>query len=121
MVFIAHVKGERSNAIIAQGLRILADLDHRGGVGADPAMGGRAGSLIQVPEALLRAWAESQRLNLTAPGGCYAVAMCFLPCDEDSRGAAKEGLEHFVRLEGQREGRDCAAAVHQHLTAEVRA
>ena len=36
MGFVAHVRGERSNAIIAQGLQILANLDHRGGVGADP-------------------------------------------------------------------------------------
>src|SRR3954468_2302989 len=34
MGFVAHVRGERSNAIIAQGLQILANLDHRGGVGA---------------------------------------------------------------------------------------
>ena len=36
MGFVAHVKGERSNAIIRQGLQILANLDPRGGVGADP-------------------------------------------------------------------------------------
>src|ERR1051326_4440789 len=46
MGFVAHVRGERSNAIIAQGLRILANLDHRGGVGADPSLGDGAGCLI---------------------------------------------------------------------------
>jgi glutamate synthase (NADPH/NADH) large chain len=101
MGFIANVKGLASNAIVAKGLRILANLDHRGGVGADPTMGDGAGILIQIPDALFRAWAESQRLNLPAPGD-YAVAMCFLPRDEESRAAAKERLEHFVRLEGQR-------------------
>ena len=64
MGFVAHVRGERSNAIIAQGLQILANLDHRGGVGADPSLGDGAGCLIQIPDALFRAWAERQRLSL---------------------------------------------------------
>ena len=40
MGFVAHIKGARSNEIIAHGLRVLANLDHRGGVGADPTLGG---------------------------------------------------------------------------------
>jgi glutamate synthase (NADPH/NADH) large chain len=100
MGFVAHVKGERSNAIIAQGLQILANLDHRGGVGADPLMGDGAGCLIQIPDGLFRDWAEHHRLNLP-PLGDYAVAMCFLPRDEPSRGAATARLEDFVRREGQ--------------------
>lgn len=100
MGFVAHVKGERSNRIIAQALEILANLDHRGGVGADPQLGDGAGCLIQIPDALLRNWAQRERLNLPAPGD-YAVAMCFLPRDEASRAVAVERLEHFVRIEGQ--------------------
>ncbi|TMJ14789.1 MAG: glutamate synthase large subunit, partial [Alphaproteobacteria bacterium] len=100
MGFIAHVKGARSNAIVADGLKILANLDHRGGVGADPTMGDGAGILIQIPDALFRDWAEQGRLNLP-PAGDYAVAMCFLPKDEASRVAAMARLEHFVRIEGQ--------------------
>ena len=99
MGFIAHIRGERSNSIIAQGLQILASLDHRGGVGADPTLGDGAGCLIQIPDALLRNWAEACRLNLPDPGD-YAVAMCFLPHGEAGKAAA-ERLEHFVRLEGQ--------------------
>ena len=48
MGFVAHIKGERSNGIIRQGLQILASLDHRGGVGADPSLGDGAGCLIQL-------------------------------------------------------------------------
>ena len=44
MGFVAHVKGERSNAIIRLGLKILANLDHRGGVGGETAKGGGARS-----------------------------------------------------------------------------
>jgi glutamate synthase (NADPH/NADH) large chain len=100
MGFVAHVRGERSNAIIAQGLQILANLDHRGGVGADPSLGDGAGCLIQIPDLLFRAWAEKERLSLP-PEGDYAVAMCFLPKDEASRSAAIERFERFIRIEGQ--------------------
>jgi glutamate synthase (NADPH/NADH) large chain len=100
MGFVAHVRGQRSNAIIAQGLRILANLDHRGGVGADPSLGDGAGCLIQIPDALFRAWAERERLSLPSEGD-YAVAMCFLPRDEASRDAAVERFERFIRIEGQ--------------------
>ena len=47
--FIANIKGEKSSAIISDGLAILANLDHRGAVGADPLIGDGAGCLIQIP------------------------------------------------------------------------
>lgn len=100
MGFVAHVGGRPSHAIVAQGLHILAHLDHRGGVGADPSLGDGAGCLIQIPDALFREWAERERLSLPAPGD-YAVAMCFLPRDEASRDAAVRRLEHFVQRERQ--------------------
>jgi glutamate synthase (NADPH/NADH) large chain len=100
MGFVAHVKGDRSNAIIAQGLQILANLDHRGGVGADPLVGDGAGCLIQVPDTLLRDWAEGARVNLPPPGD-YAVAMCFLPRSEQGLATSIERFETFVRKEGQ--------------------
>ena len=33
--FVAHIKGQKSHSIVAQGLKILENLDHRGAVGAD--------------------------------------------------------------------------------------
>ena len=66
--FIADIKGRKSNDIIRQGLQILVNLDHRGAVGADPLMGDGAGCLIQMPDRLLRHWAESQGKTLPAPG-----------------------------------------------------
>ena len=101
MGFVSHVKGERSHSIITDGLKILGSLVHRGGVAADPEVGDGAGVLIQVPDALLRAWAGGKGLNLP-PAGDYAVAMCFLPQDEAAAAIAMDRLEHFVQLEGQR-------------------
>jgi Glutamine amidotransferases class-II len=52
--FVAHIKGQKSHAIVQQGLKILENLDHRGAVGADKLMGDGAGLLIQLPDALYR-------------------------------------------------------------------
>ena len=45
--FVAHIKGEKSHAIVTQALKILENLDHRGAVGADKLMGDGAGILIE--------------------------------------------------------------------------
>ncbi len=98
--FVANIKGRKSHDIIERGLQILVNLDHRGAVGADPLVGDGAGCLIQMPDALLRDWAKSQGLTLPAPGQ-YAVAMCFLPRDNEARDFAIRHIEHFIRAEGQ--------------------
>ena len=98
--FVANIKGRKSHDIIARGLEILVNLDHRGAVGADPLVGDGAGCLIQMPDALLRDWADGQGLALP-PVGRYGVAMCFLPWEERARTVAVEHLELFIRAEGQ--------------------
>jgi len=98
--FVADVKGRKSNDIIRQGLQVLANLDHRGAVGADPLVGDGAGCLIQIPDRLFRAWAEREGVNLPQPGD-YGVAMCFLPQDAESREAAVAQFERFVCGERQ--------------------
>jgi len=98
--FIANIKGEKSNTIIHDGLLILANLDHRGARGADPLVGDGAGCLIQLPDELFRDWAAENGVSLSPPGD-YAVAMCFLPKDEQSRAAATARLERFIEIEGQ--------------------
>src|SRR5437773_434802 len=98
--FVANIKGRKSHDIIARGLQILVNLDHRGAVGADPLVGDGAGCLIQMPDALLRDWAAKQGLTLPQPGH-YAVAMCFLPWDERARAIAIEHVEGYIKAEGQ--------------------
>ena len=53
--FVAHIKGQKAHHIVAQGLKILENLDHRGAVGADKLMGDGAGILIQIPDDFYRA------------------------------------------------------------------
>jgi glutamate synthase (NADPH/NADH) large chain len=99
--FVANIKGRKSQEVVACGLEILVNLDHRGAVGADPLVGDGAGILIQIPDALMRRWAMDVGVELPAPGD-YAIAMCFLPTDEDTRDLAIGQFEHFIRVEGQR-------------------
>ncbi len=98
---VAHIKGDKSHAIIAQALEILDRLDHRGAVGSDPLLGDGAGILIQIPDPLIRRWAVANGRDLPQPGD-YAVAMCFLPRDEAARVFVKERMETFTAKEGQR-------------------
>ena len=98
--FVANIKGRKSHEVIACGLEILINLNHRGAVGADPLVGDGAGALIQIPDALYRDWATKAGLELPEPG-FYGVAMCFLPQDEAARELAIGQFEHFIRVEGQ--------------------
>jgi glutamate synthase (NADPH) large chain len=98
--FVAHIKGKRSNEIVAQGLQILKNLDHRGAVGADELMGDGAGILIQIPDALYRDEFKARGVELP-PQGEYGVGMVFLPKESASRLACEQELERAVKAEGQ--------------------
>ncbi len=98
--FVAHIKGVKSHSIVSRALEILANLDHRGAVGADPLLGDGAGILIQLPHDLFAHWADEAGVTLPAPGA-YAVAMCFLPRDEAARDFAVANIEKFIVKEGQ--------------------
>ena len=98
--FVANIKGRKSHEVVTAGLEILINLDHRGAVGADPLVGDGAGILIQMPDDLLRDWGTKAGVTLPVPGD-YAVAMCFLPQDEDARAVAIAQFEHFLKVEGQ--------------------
>ncbi len=98
--FVAHIKGQKSHAIVTQALKILENLDHRGAVGADKLMGDGAGILIQLPDALFREDMAKQGVALP-PMGEYGVGMVFLPKEHASRLACEQELERAIRAEGQ--------------------
>ncbi len=98
--FIAHIKGQKSHAIILQGLEILKNLTHRGAVGADPLAGDGAGILLQIPDAFLRK--ECAKLGLDLPAeGAYGVGMVFLPQATDKRAVCEKIMADVVSDEGQ--------------------
>ncbi len=98
--FVAHIRGQKSHAIIENALKILENLDHRGAVGADKLMGDGAGILIQMPDRLYREEMSRQGVVLP-PAGEYGVGMIFLPKEHASRLACEQELERAIRAEGQ--------------------
>ena len=98
--FVAHIKGQRSHQIIEQGLQILANLDHRGAVGADKLMGDGAGILVQIPDEYYRSEMAALGIELPPPGE-YGVGMIFLPKEHASRLACEQELARAVKAEGQ--------------------
>jgi glutamate synthase (NADPH/NADH) large chain/glutamate synthase (ferredoxin) len=98
--FVAHIRGEKSHAIVKNALKILENLDHRGAVGADALMGDGAGILIQLPDALYREEMWAQGVALPALGE-YGVGMIFLPKEHASRLACEQEMERAIKAEGQ--------------------
>ncbi len=98
--FIAHIKAQKSHAIIEQGLQILKNLTHRGATGADPLAGDGAGILIQIPDQFFREELAHQGVALP-PLGEYGVGMVFLPQEPASRLACEYEIERAIKDEGQ--------------------
>ena len=101
MGFVAHIRGEKSRAIVEQGFQVLQRLAHRGAAGCDPDTGDGAGILLQIPhrffkrEGLALGWDMPRRRR-------YGVGMVFLPRDPERRRACKAILEEVVEAERQR-------------------
>jgi glutamate synthase (NADPH/NADH) large chain len=98
--FIADIKNRKSHKIVRDGLTILANLTHRGAVGADPLAGDGAGILIQVPDRLMRSEADKLGFELPAPGE-YAVGMVFMPRNDSTQKECEFALELMASEEGQ--------------------
>ena len=81
---VANLSGAATHTIIQQAIEVLENLEHRGALGADPLTGDGAGLLMEMPDDLLRAEAESLGIALP-PLGAYGVGMVFLPQNDDER------------------------------------
>ena len=72
--FVANINGEKSHAIIKNGLEVLKHLSHRGATGADPETGDGAGILIQIPYEFFKA--EFEKTDIILPNeGDYGVGI----------------------------------------------
>ncbi|MCJ7780964.1 MAG: glutamate synthase large subunit, partial [Acidimicrobiia bacterium] len=99
--FVANIKGHKSHEIIDQGLTVLANLTHRGAVGADPLAGDGAGMLLQIPDGFFRPEMAEQGIVLPERGH-YGVGMVFLPRDPIDRIVCENLLIESVIREGQK-------------------
>ncbi len=98
--FIADMKNRKTHAIVAQGLQILHNLDHRGAVGADPKLGDGCGILTQIPHRFFAEECARIGIALPAPGD-YAIGQFFMPQDDAARAVCEEIVAQTIEEEGQ--------------------
>lgn len=79
--FIAQIDNIPSHQTVQDGLTMLKNMEHRGGVAADGETGDGAGILTQVPLKYFKREALKEGVILPEVGG-YGVGMVFLPNDE---------------------------------------
>jgi glutamate synthase (ferredoxin) len=97
---VVDIKGRRSNQIVRQALTVLANMKHRGALGAEPNTGDGAGILMQLPHAFLRAVCAAEGFSLPAAGD-YGAGMVFLPPDPERQAACERRFAEIIRGEGQ--------------------
>jgi len=94
---ICHLRGQKSHRVVADALKILENLAHRGACGCDESTGDGAGILMQMPHEFLRNACE---FNL--PGEReYGAGLVFLPPDPEQAKRCVDLLEGAVTRAGQ--------------------
>jgi glutamate synthase (ferredoxin) len=97
--FIVHKSGQKSHAIVEQGLTILENLEHRGACGCETNTGDGAGILMQIPHKFLLKVAAIA--NITLPEvGQYGVGMVYASPDPEARQNGRQVFEKLVEAEG---------------------
>ncbi|MGA7952261.1 MAG: glutamate synthase large subunit [Gloeobacterales cyanobacterium] len=97
--FIAHMKGNKSHAIVTQALTILVNLDHRGACGCETNTGDGAGILMQVPHKFLKKVAALENIMLPEAGQ-YGVGMIYSSPVPEARATSRQIFEQIVTEEG---------------------
>ena len=97
--FIARLDGVATHELVEQAVQGVVSLTHRGAVNADPETGDGAGVTISIPYAIL----QDDLARLGRPGlgdDDLALAMVFLPMDEDAATRARTIVESAVERTG---------------------
>ena len=99
--FLVHLRGERSHQMLRDGLKALANLDHRGARGCEVNTGDGAGVLLQVPHAFCAE--KTKPLGFKLPDALhYGTGILFAPRDAKQAAEGKRIFEAIVAEEGQR-------------------
>ena len=84
--FLAHLGGQANHWVLAQALRGLRCMEHRGGCGGDGDSGDGAGILSAIPWGFLEAiWPEAA----ASSGQVRGLGMVFMPVDAERRQQAR--------------------------------
>ncbi|WP_436909311.1 glutamate synthase large subunit [Halosimplex marinum] len=98
---VMDLDGDGGHWVLADGLELLENLEHRGTTGAEEATGDGAGVMIQTPHDF---FADEVDADLTP--GEYAVGSLFLPKEDDE---ARDELKGIVEAQFAKEGLDVVA------------
>lgn len=98
--FVCRIDGTPSHDVVAKGLVVLLDLDHRGACGCDEHTGDGAGILLQLPHAFFVRAAKDGGFPLPDPGA-YGVGMVFLPKAPARQQMFRDLLAQAVTAHGQ--------------------
>ena len=79
--FVADLRARGGHEVVANALRVLCNLEHRGAAGADPDTGDGAGILTQLPDAFFRAVTGFELPD----AGAYAAGIAFLSASQPER------------------------------------
>ena len=99
--FVAHIKGQRSHAIIVDAEHLLCRMDHRGARGAEEATGDGAGILTALPHEFLARIARDELGQKLPEPGQFAAGVVFLPRDATQRQQCKRAVARICADEGQ--------------------
>ncbi|MRH41751.1 glutamate synthase large subunit [Aquibacillus halophilus] len=97
---IANIIGNRTHDIVTSAVKILCNLEHRGGQGADTSTGDGAGIMTQIPHTFFKRECEKEDFNLPDQGK-YGVGMIFLSPDPRVRKNTQKKFTKIVEEEGQ--------------------
>ncbi len=89
--FIANTNGKRDHKTVADAILMLENMEHRGGVGAEPETGDGAGIMTEIPFDLFDQELGDKKALLTPRS--YGVAMLLLP-----KPRWEECLSRFVQI-----------------------
>ncbi len=98
--FIVNIKGNKSHQIIEQGIKILDNLTHRGGVGCEENTGDGAGMLTQIPHKFFVKVCEPLNIKLPSAGQ-YGVGMMFMPNNAEIREKYEKIIKKIIQQEDQ--------------------
>ena len=99
---LVNIKGKRTHGLISDSLKVLTNLTHRAGVGAEPDSGDGAGILFQMPHKFMRKACAGCGIKLPRDGE-YGVAMMFVSPDRERRAQTLEMFKGIVESEGLEE------------------
>ena len=98
--FICRIDNVPSHEIVAKGIEMLINLEHRGACGCDERTGDGTGILIQIPHEFFAPFLEEFGAGRREPG-TYAAGLVFLPRDPEDQAYCKALVEEVVQEEGQ--------------------